>query len=66
MKLITKSEMCARKRCPSLYQDKDGSFYVQGYIVKDAKEKLRTLPSGETLVRVDASLIKNIKESGAV
>lgn len=66
MKLITKSEMCVKKRCPSLYQDEDGSFYIQGYIVKDALKKLRTLPDGETLVRIDASLIKNIKESGVM
>lgn len=66
MKLVTKSEMCVRKNCPSLYRDKDGSFYVQGYRVADAKQKLPALSKRETLVRIDASLVKKIKESGVV
>ena len=66
MRLITKSGMCVIRKCPSLYQDKDGSFYVQGYVVKNAKKKLPGLPVGEALVRIDASLVKGIKESSVV
>jgi len=58
--------MCVFGRCPTLYQDKDGSFFVQGYIVKDAKKKLPGLPVGETLVRIDPSLVKGIKKSGII
>jgi len=66
MRLITKSGMCVIRNCPSLYQDKDGSFYVQGYVVKNAKKKLPGLPVGETLVRIDASLVRMIKKTSVV
>jgi hypothetical protein len=35
-------------------------------MVADAQKRLPALPEGETLVRVDASLVKKIKELGAV
>lgn len=66
MRLITKSGMCVVRKCPSLYEDKDGSFYVQGYVVKNAKKKLPSLPAGEALVRIDASLVRMIKKSSVV
>jgi hypothetical protein len=66
LKPIVTSEMCVLGRCPTLYQSEDGSFFVQGFVVKDAKKKLPSLPAGETLVRIDPSLLKQIKKSAII
>jgi hypothetical protein len=63
MRIIVKSEMCRKINCPALYQDDKGVFYVQGYAVESAEQKAANLPAGESLVRIDASLVKLIKQS---
>jgi hypothetical protein len=44
-----------------VYEADDGSFYVQGYIVSNEVRDSVKLPSGEELVRIDASLLKALK-----
>ena len=63
MKLIVKSEFCRRRNCPKLFRDKDGTYYIQGYVVANATKMVSALPTTETLVRIDASLLRQIKET---
>ena len=62
MQLIVKSDFCRRKNCPKLFCDNDGIFYVQGYVVKNAGKMISGLPANETLVKIDASLLRQIKK----
>lgn len=51
---------------PRLYRDEEsGDFIVQGYIVSDPSdvEQMR-IPSGETVVRVPASLFDYLPKDG--
>ena len=61
LELIVKSDWCAMRDCPSLYRDKDGRLFIQGYITSDASHLVPSLPAGETLVEIDASLLDKIK-----
>ncbi len=64
MQLIAKSEFCRKRNCPKLFRDKDGEFYIQGYVIADPGKMVSGLPTDETLVRIDASLLRQIKEAG--
>jgi len=66
MQLIAKSEFCRRRNCPKLFRDEKGVYYVQGYTVSNAKQKVPDMPKGETLIRIDPSLLRQIKKATAV
>jgi hypothetical protein len=54
---------CSSGPCPKLYEDDDGSLYVQGYVVTDEERKKINLPNGEELVRIDRDLFNNIRKA---
>jgi hypothetical protein len=62
LEIIAKSEFCKVRKCPTLYKGRDGNYYVQGFSVKDAGSLVPELPENELIVRVDASLIEQIKK----
>lgn len=66
MKIIANSNprcagpvICKGGKCPTLYQDENNDFFIQGYIVKD---KDISIPNDECLVKVSKELIINIKD----
>ena len=54
---------CSGGTCPTVYEDEDGSLYVQGYDVRPETMSKVQLPHGESLVRIDRALVEAIKAS---
>lgn len=52
---------CASGNCPSLWQDDEGGIYIQGYVVPRAIKQKAAVPAGESLVKIDPALLKNIR-----
>lgn len=50
--VIHATRNCANSSCPTIYQDKDGNFFIQGFQLKDIAKKDIPLPEGEDVVMV--------------
>lgn len=61
LELIVKSLFCAKKNCPKVFRANDGSIYVQGYIPHTTVFEIADIPEGESLVKIDQSIIDQIK-----
>ena len=58
MKIVTS---CKSGPCPTLYQDEDGKFYIQGFKVLENLKKSVSMSENEDLVEISPNPIDAIK-----
>lgn len=64
MRVLVKGEnACGGGYCPTVYEDEDGSIYVQGYMVEPNTKARVTLPDGEDVVRISRELFEAIRQA---
>lgn len=62
LKLLAKTKSSRKGSSPSLFQDDDGRYYIQGFMVDRKVGEAAATPSGESVVEVDISLLEEIKK----
>jgi len=62
MKVIARSENCGGGACPTVYEDEDGSIFVQGYVVEQGMSETINAPAGETVVKISRELLNNLRQ----
>lgn len=60
MTLLAATKNSAKGKSPSLYISDNGTYFVQGFTVDSIYGEAAQVPSGETIVRVDKSLLEEI------
>lgn len=57
---------CNESSCPTIYQNKSGSFFIQGYIVAKDSRAGANIPEGEDLVEVPKEFLEAFIKQQAV
>lgn len=63
LKVIHTTRNCASSSCPTIYQDKEGNFIIQGFQLADIDKKDMPLPEGEDAVKVPAEFFMEFVNS---
>lgn len=58
LKVIHSTINCAESTCPTIYQDDQGNFVIQGFILKNEIKKSINIPEGEDAIKVPAEFIE--------
>ena len=65
LEIIARDEdpgLCSGGVCPTLYRDKHGKLFIQGYDVDDEIKSAANPPEGESVVEITENLLLKLKE----
>lgn len=54
---------CGGGTCPTLYKNKNGRFFIQGYIVDKKEINTEQIPNNESIVEITEDLLKQIQNA---
>jgi hypothetical protein len=57
--MTTGDKNCAGGKCPTIYSNKDGRYFVQGYNVSNEVKSQLGLAENENLVEINMSLLRD-------
>ena len=52
LRVVHATKNCKESTCPTIYQDEQGRYVIQGFIIKDEDKTGINLPNGEDAVVV--------------
>lgn len=57
--VVHETPNCNQSTCPTIYQDDEGNYIIQGFVLNQLEKSNLAIPDGEDAIRVPAAFLSS-------